>query len=104
MDLYWLSLYEFNRKSVIKWLAVNATQLSCIKVKHILKDYFLNYYFLGFYKYILQYSFEDFPLKMYTLSFSSQGASRRNLDIYEMDFVFTGALFFYRILSRPTQH
>lgn len=48
-------------------------QLSCIKVKHILKDYFLNYYFLGFYKYILQYCFEDFPLKMYTLSVISQG-------------------------------
>lgn len=48
-------------------------QLSCIKVKHILKDYFL-----GFYKYILQYCFEDFPLKMYTLSVLSQGVPRHN--------------------------
>lgn len=72
-----LSLYEFNRKIGIKWSAVNATQLSCIKVKHILKIYFLNYYFLGFYKYILQNCFEDFPLKMYTLSVSSQSASRQ---------------------------
>lgn len=45
VDLYWLSLYELNRKIIIKWSAVNATQLSCIEVKHILKDYFLNNYF-----------------------------------------------------------
>lgn len=67
-----------------------------------MKDYFLNYYFLGFYKYILQYFFEDFPLKIYTLSVSSQGASRHNLDINEIDVVFTRAFFFYWLLS--TQH